>query len=198
MGEAGAAGGVTYTEHNSSLLTNSLETLGLHNEKAFPRVSRALLEGQPKVGARTRLRLFPAVSRAGARGRDVCRRAPRPKQPRGTVPGNGDGLDGATRVSQQPDRRQCLQQWPLPTKSLGCLHPSLSRVCCLPHSPYAWGPQTQCGITQIAEPPWPSIHGCRDTRNTGINHGLHQETQLCQHGVMFCTSLGPIRPVCCM
>lgn len=61
-------GGVTYTEHNSSLLTNSLETLGLHNEKAFPRASRALLEGQAKVSARTRLRLSPPSARAEARG----------------------------------------------------------------------------------------------------------------------------------
>lgn len=62
------SGGVTYTEHNSSLLTNSLETLGLHNEKAFPRVSRALLEGQAKVSARTWLLLSPLSAKAGARG----------------------------------------------------------------------------------------------------------------------------------
>lgn len=66
----------------------------------------------------------------------------------------GMAWDGATGVSQQPDRRQCLQQWPLPTKSLGCLHPSLSRACCLPHSPCAWGPQARCGIAQIAD-----LHG---------------------------------------
>lgn len=66
-GRRGGRGGVTYTEHNSSLLTNSLETLGLHNEKAFPRVSRALLEGQTKVRARTRLLLSPPSARAGAR-----------------------------------------------------------------------------------------------------------------------------------
>lgn len=64
----GDKGGVTYTEHNSSLLTNSLETLGLHNEKAFPRVSRALLEGQLKVSTRTRLLLSPPSARAGAQG----------------------------------------------------------------------------------------------------------------------------------
>lgn len=68
-GGGSGSGGVTYTEHNSSLLTNSLETLGLDNEKAFPRVSRALLEGQAKVSARTRLLLSPLSAKGGCAGR---------------------------------------------------------------------------------------------------------------------------------